>query len=79
MSGHQHTIGRRTAVAPARRAGKGRLATFVAWLRTRLRNARTRRDLVDQDPRVLADLGISRAQARHWAARPFWESGPPYP
>jgi uncharacterized protein YjiS (DUF1127 family) len=36
-----------------------------AWaaLRARMREARLRRRLMDEDPRTLADLGISRAQA----------------
>lgn len=36
-----------------------------AWtaLRTRLQEAALRRRLIDEDPRTLADLGISRAQA----------------
>jgi uncharacterized protein YjiS (DUF1127 family) len=40
-----------------------------------VRNARTRRELKSMDDRMLADIGIDRAQARVEADRMPWEFG----
>ncbi|MEM8553351.1 MAG: DUF1127 domain-containing protein [Pseudomonadota bacterium] len=37
-----------------------------------LRNHRTRQQLSNAAPEVLADLGLTDAQARAEVARPFW-------
>lgn len=40
--------------------------------------ARTRRHLAEMDARMLADIGISRAEARDEASRRFWDTAPPW-
>jgi uncharacterized protein YjiS (DUF1127 family) len=46
------------------------------WLRARLREwrrrARDRAELAALDDRMLADIGISRAEAEFLANKPFW-------
>jgi uncharacterized protein YjiS (DUF1127 family) len=37
------------------------------------RNWRTRRALARLDPARLADIGVTEAEARREAARPFWQ------
>jgi uncharacterized protein YjiS (DUF1127 family) len=64
--------------APARRASAGGLfgsvmrqvrnGVALAW-----RKRKTRRMLADMDERMLADLGISRAQASFEASRWMWD------
>lgn len=34
--------------------------------------ARQRRQLAELDDRMLADIGVSRSEARHESAKPFW-------
>jgi len=38
--------------------------------------ASTRRHLAEIDAHMLADIGLSRAEARMEAARPFWDTAP---
>jgi uncharacterized protein YjiS (DUF1127 family) len=67
--------GRFTGVRPrsaAQRASAaaGRVsATFRAWRR----RARDRADLAALDDRMLADIGISRADADYLGNKPFWK------
>jgi len=48
------------------------LGTLGATLRTWQIRVRQRRELRDLDDAVLRDVGISRAQARFSAEKPFW-------
>ena len=45
------------------------LARLATWHRV----ARERRRLLDVDPRLLADMGLSPEQAAYEASRPFWD------
>lgn len=55
---------------------RGAVAGLVTALRRMYRLASTRRMLAEADDHTLADLGISRAQARFEAARRPWHWGP---
>ncbi|MBR0682849.1 DUF1127 domain-containing protein [Roseomonas eburnea] len=55
----------------ARRAG------WFDWLSRVLRAVESRRHLSEMDGRMLADIGISRAEAREEAARAPWDLAPP--
>ncbi len=44
-------------------------ATVVTWQQ----RYELRRHLLELDARLLEDIGLSRAQARHEAAKPFWK------
>ena len=48
------------------------ICALRAMLRTWQIRARQRRELRDLDDAVLRDVGISRAQARFSADKPFW-------
>jgi len=55
----------------ARVSAGGRLfAAFAAWRR----RARERAELARLDSRLLADIGLSRAEAEFIANQPFWRS-----
>jgi len=43
------------------------------WLAQVKRVRDSRRDLAEMDPRMLADIGVSRATAQSEAARPAWD------
>jgi uncharacterized protein YjiS (DUF1127 family) len=59
------------AVAAGGRALLSRLAWIVVvWLHRR----QGRRDLSELDDRLLADVGISRADALSEAGKPFWQT-----
>ncbi|MFN3613027.1 MAG: DUF1127 domain-containing protein [Rubrimonas sp.] len=62
---------RRAAAIPARRETPRRLWLPRLWLR-RLRERAEIRALLRQPDSVLADCGLTRAQARALADRPFW-------
>jgi uncharacterized protein YjiS (DUF1127 family) len=62
------TSAQSTAPAP-QGAGRG----WLARLHEILSVAATRRQLAEADDRMLADLGISRAQARFEASRAPWD------
>lgn len=62
---------------PARRQCAGE--TKRSWLRAALarlrlwhRRARDRRALLELDPRLCRDIGLTIDQVRHEAAKPFW-------
>lgn len=57
---------------PRRRATKGMVARMLAWLRAWRRRAKDRSALAALDDRMLADIGISRAEAEFLANKPFW-------
>lgn len=42
------------------------------WLFGRLALARSRADLLEMDDRMLADIGLDRATAKHEGQRGFW-------
>jgi uncharacterized protein YjiS (DUF1127 family) len=47
--------------------------TAAEWLKTAMEKRRGRRALHNLPDERLADIGISRAEARREAARPFWD------
>jgi uncharacterized protein YjiS (DUF1127 family) len=62
---------------PGTTIGWLRPAPWLDGLRRTLEAARTRRILSDLDPRLLKDIGISRADAMQEAARAPWDLAPP--
>ncbi|UFN48962.1 DUF1127 domain-containing protein [Roseomonas sp. OT10] len=57
---------------------RGRGATgFLAALELALRAIATRRQLAEMTPRLLSDIGVTRAEALREASRPPWDLGPP--
>ena len=60
---------------PAAATRSARFSTQRAWavVCTMYRARQTRRMLGDMDPRLLADIGASPADAHMEAARPFWD------
>ncbi len=54
-----------------------RSTTWLDWLRRVLHAAESRRELARMDPRMLSDIGISRAEALREAARAPWDLNPP--
>ena len=63
-------IRRHSARHPASNAAARVLAKFHEWRR----RARDRAQLAALDDRMLADIGISRAEAEFLANKPFWRS-----
>ena len=61
---------RADASATLRDTIRGAVSTLRIW---RCR-ARTRRQLLTCDDHVLADIGVSRADAVHEAIKPFWQA-----
>jgi uncharacterized protein YjiS (DUF1127 family) len=55
-----------------RRPARNRSARVFASLREWRRRARDRAELAALDDRMLADIGISRADAEFLANKPFW-------
>jgi uncharacterized protein YjiS (DUF1127 family) len=51
----------------------GRVARLRKWMARVWRNKMTRHHLTEMDERMLADLGISRAQAEFEASRWMWD------
>lgn len=47
-------------------------ARLAAWLCLCREKARQRRALARLDPHLLADIGVSRAEADRECAKPFW-------
>ncbi len=71
MSGHSSTLNDSAAERPWRgvtAVAAGALDTFLRWQEL----ARQRRALLSLDARMLADIGVSQADAAREAARPFW-------
>lgn len=46
--------------------------TLRYWLHTCLQRHQTRRALLQLSDEQLADIGLSREQARHEGGKPFW-------
>lgn len=66
-----------TAVTAQIATGPGtRLRAYIPirWLRECLERAAQRRELAALDDRLLRDIGVTRAQARAEASKPFWRS-----
>jgi uncharacterized protein YjiS (DUF1127 family) len=61
-------IGRRSLGQRARDSVSAALAVLPAWHR----RARDRAQLLALDERMLADIGITRAEAEYLGNRPFW-------
>ena len=61
-------VRRHSARHPAGNAAARVLATFREWRR----RARDRAQLAALDDRMLADIGISRAEAEFLSNKPFW-------
>lgn len=59
------------------RTATQRGTTWLDWLRRVLHAAESRRELVRMDARMLSDIGISRAEALHEAARAPWDLSQP--
>jgi hypothetical protein len=51
-------------------------ADVGGWFRRALRAVITRRHLAEMDDRMLADIGISRADALRESGRAPWDHGP---
>ncbi|WP_137127511.1 DUF1127 domain-containing protein [Roseomonas sp. HF4] len=51
-------------------------AAWLDWLRRALHAVESRRQLAQMDRRMLADIGISRAEALEEAARAPWDLTP---
>lgn len=58
------------------RAEASRREGFSGWLRRLQQAAESRRQLAQMDARMLADIGISRAEALEEAARAPWDLSP---
>lgn len=54
-----------------------RLGRWWAWVALARRTAEGRRALAAMDDRMLADLGLGRAEALREASRAPWDLGPP--
>ena len=64
------SIGRRERSAPRRAGHAGR--SILAKLRQWRRRAKERAELASLDDRMLADIGVSRAEAEFLSDKPFW-------
>ena len=53
---------------------RGVIRRTLTTLRTWHRRVRSRRQLLTLDDRMLADIGVSRADASCEAAKPFWQA-----
>lgn len=65
------------SASPAIRTPATRKAGWLPWLRRVLQAIESRRHLAGMDARMLADIGISRAEALTEAARAPWDLTPP--
>lgn len=62
-----------------RQNGVGIADLWVPWMTQALRAIATRRQLAAMDDRMLADIGISRAEALEEAGRAPWDLMPKQP
>lgn len=60
-------------VADRMPAASANRPSLLKRLATWRRVAIERRRLLDLDPRLLADMGVTREDALHEASRPFWD------
>jgi uncharacterized protein YjiS (DUF1127 family) len=51
----------------------GRLLTILELVETWLTRRRQRLDLAELDDRLLADIGLTRADVARETAKPFWQ------
>jgi uncharacterized protein YjiS (DUF1127 family) len=58
-----------SALPAASGLGRLPLPPLARWWRTR----RERQQLLELSDHMLRDVGLTQAQARHEAARPFWD------
>ena len=56
------------------RSTQGRLHVWGSVIRAWLERSRQRRELAALDDRLLRDIGVTRAQAGHEAAKPIWSA-----
>ncbi len=56
------------------RSTQGRLHVWGSAIRMWLERSRQRRALAGLDERLLRDIGVTSAQARREAAKPFWSA-----
>ncbi len=70
------TIRSTTPFLTLRAAGPGHEG-LLAWLHRVLQAIESRRQLASMDRRMLADIGISRAEALEEARRAPWDLAPP--
>lgn len=68
---------RSLSASPAIRTPAPQTAGWLAWLRRLLQAVESRRHLAEMDARMLADIGISRAEAMTEASRAPWDLAPP--
>lgn len=66
------TTALRRADASAAAWGRYLPGHLIARLRAVLARHASRQALARMDARLLADIGLTREQARHEAAKPFW-------
>jgi uncharacterized protein YjiS (DUF1127 family) len=64
------------AGAPDRRFAWAVPAEWVRTMSRIMEMMATRRQLAAMDQRMLADIGISQAEAQEEANRPFWDTAP---
>ncbi len=67
---HQSTSGQALPVASPRGLWRSLIALITTW-QTR---AQQRRELVEMEPWVLRDLGLSKTDAAAESAKPFWRA-----
>ena len=67
---HQSTSGQTLALSPTRTLWRSFVAVIAMW-QTR---AKQRRELLEMEPWVLRDLGLSKADAAAESAKPFWRA-----
>src|SRR4051812_20476157 len=73
MSAHTGAVSARLQAEPRRgRPILMRFPTLIAVWAERSRQRRALAEMVELSPHLLADIGVSRAQARKEAAKPFW-------
>lgn len=58
-----------------RNAQRGLVLQAFAAVQAAMRVRATRRLLAEMEPRMLADIGVSRSKAMHEADRVFWDAG----
>ena len=74
MSSRPQSLPFRLVAAPAGRSPVHLLRWLLAWLALAAERYRQRRDLAELDPRLLADIGVTPAEARRECAKPFWSA-----
>jgi len=65
---HQSTSEHALPLAPAQGLWRNLAALIATWQS----RAKQRRELQEMEPRILRDLGLSKAEAAFESAKPFW-------